>query len=121
LAPRKARQRLEDILRSIDKINAFTARGFPDISQEDPVWDSIVHNITIIGEAIKSLPPSVRELSTAVEWSDIVRMRDFVVHRYFEIEHLVLRNTVEEDLPRLRAAIESVLPKIGPDEMGEAR
>lgn len=119
MSPRSARQRLEDILRSVDKIAAFTARGFPNTSDDDPVWDSIVHNLTIIGEAIKSLPPSVRELSTEVEWSDIVRMRDFIVHRYFDIEHLVLRNTVEEDLPKLRVAIEALLAKVGAEGLDD--
>lgn len=100
---------MRDILEAIEKIEEFTAAGFPGFSERSPVWDSILHNLTIIGEAVKALPSALLEQSSDVEWRAIARMRDLIVHRYFEEDHSVIRYAVEDDIPRLKNAIEALV------------
>ncbi len=116
LSPRRVRQRLLDILDAADRIESFTAGGFPDPSRIDPVWDAILFNLTVIGEAIKAIPPEVQEMSSDVDWSSIAKMRDFIVHHYFDTERSIIRRTVEEDLPRMRQSIEALLAELGDAE-----
>ncbi|MDQ3982449.1 MAG: DUF86 domain-containing protein [Actinomycetota bacterium] len=103
---------MRDILAAIEKIEEFTASGFPDLSERSPVWDSILHNLTVTGEAVKALPAALLEQSGDVGWRAIARMRDLIVHRYFEEEHIVVRYTVEDDIPRLKAAVEALVERL---------
>lgn len=57
--------------------------------------------VEIVGEAAKQVTPETREEYPAVPWSAAARMRDRLVHHYFEIDLDVLWSTVESDLPQL--------------------
>lgn len=45
---------LADIIRSIDKINAYLENmGYDDFFRDERTLDAVVHNLQIIGEATK--------------------------------------------------------------------
>ena len=44
----------------------------------------------------------------SIPWRQIARMRDHLVHRYFDTAHAILQATVEEDLPDLERAIQAL-------------
>ena len=44
-----------------------------------------------------------------IPWSDIAGMRDRLVHDHDQLDHDVLREVVESDLPALIVAVSSVL------------
>ena len=70
--------------------------------------------IEIVGEAAKQVTAETRQQLPAVPWSAAARMRDRLVHHYFDIDLDVLWSTVESDLPGLLA----VLPRPAEDESG---
>ena len=52
--------RIQDILRSIDKIETFTSKmTFSQFKKNDLVIDAVVRNLEIIGEASKNIPVAV--------------------------------------------------------------
>lgn len=57
--------------------------------------------IQIIGEAAKSLSPDFRDQKPEVEWKEIIRMRDKIVHHYFKVDPDVVWETVNYDIPLL--------------------
>jgi uncharacterized protein with HEPN domain len=57
-----------------------------------------------------------REFSGAhaeVPWTDIVGMRHKVVHDYLGVDEDIVWEVVTDDLPRLVAALQSIVPPTG--------
>jgi len=77
--------------------------------------DAIVRELEIIGEAVKNLSPGFTSKYPDVEWSQIARTRDIIIHRYFGLDLNVIWNIVKEDLPRLKKDIKEILDKESPE------
>lgn len=54
--------------------------------------------------AIQAIDPGVLA-KEPLPWADIAKNRDYLAHRYFDTSHAIVRGTVENDLPRLEAAV----------------
>lgn len=63
--------------------------------------------VEIVGEAAKAVGDDTRARYPGVAWSDTARMRDRLVHQYFDIDLGVLWSTVTDDFPPLLAALRS--------------
>ncbi|MGH3799554.1 MAG: HepT-like ribonuclease domain-containing protein [Pseudonocardiaceae bacterium] len=61
--------------------------------------------VEIVGEAAKHVSNDLRASHPEVPWSAATRMRDRLVHHYFDINLDVLWTTVTDDLPRLLAVL----------------
>lgn len=109
MPPRRESHRLRDILDAIGRIDRHTGGDVPQTTREDPVWDAILYNLAVIGEAIKGLPEETQERAGEVDWSAAARMRDFIIHRYFATDPAVVGSTLEHEIPRLKAAVERLL------------
>jgi uncharacterized protein with HEPN domain len=78
---------LEDILRSIGKIEKYTkSLTLKQLKEKDMVMDAVVRNFEIIGEAVKNIPKTVKEKYTYVEWKEAAGFRDVLIHDYFGID-----------------------------------
>ena len=66
-------------------------------------------SFSIIGEAVKALPETVRDAAPETEWRQIARMRDFLSHVYFHVLPSVLWNTVQNDVPPLIAVVDRLI------------
>lgn len=107
---RAPRDRLLDMLRALDTIDAHLSRG---PLTDGLVFDAVRVRLIEIGEAVKGVPSELLESDRSVPWSDIARMRDVLSHHYFDTSHAILEQTARNDLPRLRAAVERLLDDIG--------
>jgi uncharacterized protein with HEPN domain len=99
------RQRLSDIQAAIDAIRSHLQRG---TLADGLVFDAIRIRLLEIGEAVKALPGELLDLQPDIPWSQIARMRDHLAHRYFDTAHVILQATVDDDLPELERAIQSL-------------
>jgi uncharacterized protein with HEPN domain len=57
--------------------------------------------VEIVGEAAKQVSEPTRTAHPDVPWSAAARMRDRLIHHYFDIDLDILWVTVTEDLPQL--------------------
>ncbi|MFG6099808.1 HepT-like ribonuclease domain-containing protein [Leptothoe sp. ISB3NOV94-8A] len=73
----------------------------------------ILKNIEIIGEAVKSIPQEVREQYTQIPWKQIVGMRDRLVHQYWNVDVELVWDTMQTDLPLLKAVITQIREEYG--------
>ncbi len=71
--------------------------------------DAVVRNIEIIGEASKNLSESLRDNNPQIEWRDVMRMRDKIVHHYFRLNIDIIWLTVTQDIPQLQKKVEQIV------------
>jgi uncharacterized protein with HEPN domain len=65
--------------------------------------------LEIIGEACRALAADLRERHPQVAWSEIIGMRNILVHDYFGLNLEEVWVTVERDLPTLRQQVRQIL------------
>jgi len=92
---RNIRLYLEDIQNSCSKVLKFTAGlSFEQFQQTDVVYDAVLLNLQIIGEAAKNIPEEVRHKFPQTEWRKITGFRDIVAHQYFSISDSIVWDIV---------------------------
>ncbi|WP_245561737.1 HepT-like ribonuclease domain-containing protein [Agromyces italicus] len=79
------------------------------------MFDAIRIRLVEIGEAVKGLPPSLRDREPSVPWEEIARMRDVLTHRYFDTTHAIVLSTARNDIPQLAAAVGRLLAVLESD------
>lgn len=99
-------QRLADVVAAADAIAAHLQRG--DLA-DGLVFDAVRVRLIEIGEAVKSIDPTVLASEPDVPWQDIAGMRNHLAHRYFDTDHAIVAATVDHDLPPLLAAVRRLL------------
>lgn len=106
---RSERERLLDILEAIERIEKYAEEGKDTFEADELIQTWIVHHITIIGEACRTLPDDFQSKYANVPWADIVAMRNILVHHYFGIDTDAVWSVVERDLPELKFNIQTIL------------
>lgn len=106
---RGERERLLDILEAIERIEKYAAEGKSAFEADELIQTWVVHHITIIGEACRSLSDDFQARHSNVPWADIIGMRNILVHHYFGIDTDAVWSVVEHDIPELKFNIETIL------------
>lgn len=102
-------------LRHIRDAAATAARFVQDKSRaslddDEMLVLALTKLVEIIGEAAKQVTAPTRAENPAVPWSSAARMRDRLVHHYFDIDLEVLWVTVTADLPSLLDSLPPPVP-----------
>jgi uncharacterized protein with HEPN domain len=109
---RSDRERLLDILEAIERIEKYAEEGKGAFEMDELIQTWVVHHITIIGEACRSLPADFQARYTNVPWADIIGMRNLLVHHYFGIDTEAVWGVVEYDIPELKMNIQEILKSL---------
>ena len=96
---------LNHILDCIVKIQNYTDSGRTNFLQDEKSQDATIRNLEIIGEAVKSLSPSLKEKNIQIPWKNISGLRDVLIHNYFGVDLNLVWNVVEKDLAELKLKI----------------
>lgn len=107
---RHDRARLQDIADAIDAIRSHLSRG--DL-HDGLVYDAVRIRLVEIGEAVKAIDAELLNTEPGVPWKEIARMRDHLAHRYFDTDHAIVRDVVDNDLEALAAAVQTLLHRAG--------
>lgn len=81
-----------------DRKSAF----FDDLKSQS----AVLHQLLLLGEAVKRLSPGFRDGHPELPWRDIAGMRDKLVHEYDAVDLEEVWNTVSSDVPSLIAFLE---------------
>ena len=110
MSPRGWKERVEDILDAIAEIQAFThGMDFDAFRADAKTIKAVELDFIVIGEAANRIPDEVEEKYPQVPWSLMRAMRNRLVHVYFSVDERLLWETVQNDLPVLVPALQSLL------------
>ena len=85
---------ISHIIEQCERILKLTANiDFEEFRKNDVYQDAAVRNIEIIGEAAKNLSSSFNEESYGISVSEMVGMRNFLIHQYFRVDSRIVWNT----------------------------
>jgi len=113
---------LRHVLNAIERIEQYV-EGVDEQAFRDRnlIQDAVIRQLEIIGEAVKRLPPVVRETHSEIPWQDIAGTRDKLIHHYFGVSLDEVWLTVQKDLPMLKTGIIAILGEGGASRSGENR
>lgn len=108
--PLKDRVRLQYIIEAISNIFIFTKDKSPfDLNEDKMMFYAVVKNLEIIGEAAYRLTKAFRKEHDDTEWNDIVRLRNVLVHDYYQVNIQTVWDIINNDLKPLQQNVSHYL------------
>ena len=83
-----------------------------DIEENETLKRSVVRSLEVIGEATKTLPEDILRNHSSIDWRNISRMRDNLIHRYFKVDYKVVWTVIQDKIPELNAEVQKMLGQI---------
>lgn len=84
-------------------------RARADLDDDQMLLFALVRAVEIVGEAASKVSAEARAETPNVSWSEIVGMRNRLIHAYFDVDRDILWTTVTQSLPSLLAQLKSIL------------
>lgn len=107
----ESKKRLEHILKAIEAIESYTKNESLETFIQTPlVNNAVLHNFTIIGEAINHV--ETEKLNKyEYPWYKVRAFRNMIAHEYFNLKLSAVWMTVVNDMPKLKLVISDMLNK----------
>lgn len=101
---------LGDILTCIDKILSWTEGLTIDLFESDEmVFDAVLRNLEIMGEAVKGLPLEITEANPHLDWRAMSDFRNRLAHGYFAVDTDIVWKVIVNRLPGMREDLARIL------------
>jgi len=101
---------IRDMSEAVQDVGIFTAGMTQELFLADrKTINAVIRSLEVLGEAAGKIPPEIREKYPEIPWSDMVGMRNRLIHEYFGVDAAIIWQTLVEDLPPLVVAIEAML------------
>lgn len=93
------------------RIMTFTAGMTEEMFANDlKTQDAVMRNISVLGEALRRISPEFRALHPEIPYSQIIGMRNKLVHDYDGINLELIWDVIENKIPELIKVLEEILP-----------
>jgi uncharacterized protein with HEPN domain len=110
-----AQSHLRDILQSILFIEEFVSGMDLDAyAEDDKIQAAVERKMHVISEAAIRLKGDAEILCPGVPWRNIRGAGNWLRHQYDNVDLETIWNTIQDDLPPLKAAVEKALAADGP-------
>lgn len=94
---------LQDIEEATSKIEGYLKNvNFSMFEQEEMRQDAVIRQLEIIGEAANKLSLNFSKNHPDFPVKEAIRMRNFLIHGYDDVDIVVVWKTVTEDIPLLK-------------------
>jgi uncharacterized protein with HEPN domain len=101
--------RLRHLTDAASKAVAYCAdRQRADLDSDELLRLALTKLVEIVGEAAKHISLELQAAEPGVPWAAAARMRDRLVHHYFDVNLDILWETITEDLPRLLESLPTI-------------
>ncbi len=107
-----------EYLKHILEETGFIINELNKISEDDfyinPILKrAFVRSLEIIGEATKNISEDFREKYSHVDWKNMARMRDKLIHHYFGIDYSIVWDVAKNEIPCLHSKIFEIIQSEG--------
>jgi len=110
MSPREWKTRIEDMLTCIRNLQAFvTGMTYDDFFEDIKTIRAVAFELSILGEAARAVPESVRLRFPEIPWGKMQEIRNVIIHEYYRIDEEILWKTIQDDLPPLAPQLEAIL------------
>ena len=101
---------LDMLLAARDAVEFSAGLTFLQFERSRLHQSAILKAIEIIGEAAARISKETKQAHPVVPWPEIIGMRNYLVHAYFEVDLKRVWKTAQQDIPRLIDLIEPLVP-----------
>lgn len=109
---------LDDLIASAEKIGRLIAgKSVSTFASDEAVFDAVLFNLPVIGEAMKNLPESARSGISTENASAPARLRDLIAHHYFAVDAEIIWDVVTNHVPRLLAEASALRDQVETDDV----
>ena len=110
---RRDRERLQDLLEAIEKIQRETKGGRSAFDKDEKTRVWVVHHLEIMGEAARAIGDDLKAKHPEIPWTMISGIRNRLAHEYFDVNEDIVWNVVEMEVPKLKAQVDTIMKTIG--------
>ncbi len=103
---------LAQILEALERVESFTQNGRSDFLLSRLHQDAVIRNFEIMGEAAKRVSDEYRQAHPEIPWRSMTAFRDVLIHDYESVDVSRVWLVVENELPKVKAALLAVLPPL---------
>ncbi len=105
------------VLEHIDETRSYfteikTAEDFVATKQGRAYYDAILMRLQVTGELLKKNytgNENTFKSHTEIPWNEIIRMRDLISHHYDKLQHEVVFDLCENELPKLKEVLKKIV------------
>ena len=104
---------LVHILDSIEAIESYaTGLTYDEFLATENLQDAFCYRLAIIGEAAGKLPAEFKQSASEIPWSDVIGLRNVIVHEYMHLNLDIIWKTAIDDLPKLKRVVSGMLEQV---------
>ncbi len=110
---------LDDLVESAEKICRYVdGLSFDEFCANEPIFDAVLFNLQVIGEAAEQLPDTAKAAMPEIEWSDLARFRYIIARHYFALDPHIVWDLAVHRVPEILATAKRLLARF--DQAGES-
>ena len=104
------RARIFHMIEAADAVADFVfGRNRTDLDSDRMLLFALVRAVEVFGEAAAKVSPETRAATASIPWTEIVAMRNRLIHAYFEVNRTILWKTATEEIPELVPALRGLI------------
>ena len=84
----------------------------PDFSDDWRTRDAVLHNLEVIGEAVKRLPAELKTPFPGIPWKRISGFGDVLAHAYFSIDDSIVWDVSCNQVAPLLEGVNQMLERL---------
>lgn len=97
---------IKDIIIAMDKIDQYISGfDYQAFLNSNIVMDAVERNLEIIGEAAKFIPEEMQQKYPELPVSDMIGMRNILIHNYLGVSYQVVWETAKNVIPQIKLVL----------------
>ena len=102
--------RLYHALKAANQLKSrFNGASFPAFSHDEDLHDIVTRQFITIGEVANHVSDELKKQHPDIEWQQVMRFRNFVIHKYFKVDLAIVWYTSTRVVPALIEQLENAL------------